>query len=145
MPHSDEFVALCLVLAVYDMAVPLAVIIERHEIAQDNDRSLPFGPRDHSNFCYLIDLLPKLSKTVRAKAEAANQPVQELRLEDVAGAMLAFDYVRAGDTDVWWYVMEGSPPRSEKTALRNWLESPNARDPGKLKQFLEELYDMSLP
>lgn len=144
MPYADEFATLCIVLAGYDMSVTLSVILERHGQGAQTE-ALPFGPRNHSNFRYLIQLLPDLSEAVRTQTQMSGAKVEQLQLGDVVDAMLAFDYARAGDTDVWWYAMEKPPPRPERGALREWLRTPAAGDPAQLKQFLERLYKVTLP
>jgi len=140
MPYSDQFVALCLVLARYDLTTSLATLIDRHATA-DRDL-LPFGPRDRHNFQYLLTHLPERAGASLRAVLLSSEELHAISLGDVVRLMLDYDFARAGDTDVGWYKGRSGEARirDEKLALQSLLASADARDPQKVREVVDAIY-----
>jgi hypothetical protein len=129
VPHADEFAALCITLAHFDLTTTLACVLERHAAAK-KDR-LPFGPRDHDDFRELL-LSPELLHSVATP--------EQVPLAEIIDRVLTYDFARAGDTDLGWYAFPDKPPRTAKLTLQAFLASRAARNPLDVQLFMWNNY-----
>jgi hypothetical protein len=143
MPHCDEFVALCVVLARYDLGTSLADIAERH--ASVTECPLPLAHLCANDFHQLLARLPRTGELFFRQVPLSSGELRNTTLGDVIGRMLEHHFVRATDTDFGWYVFSGKPIRSKHAALQVVLASPTREDPRALRNALESIYDCALP
>jgi hypothetical protein len=143
MPYADEYVALCLVLARYDLRTSLAVILERHRSA-DRD-TLPFRPHNHQDFADLLSGLPGKHDWTMRRPPASPLELAGTTIGSAAKEMLGFDFARAGDTDIGWYRLPGKPVRPEQAALRALLAAAESPDAEIVRQALVRIYHRELP